>query len=295
MLRSATASVVQPHAAEMAVEGSFIELRSDDSGGKPWLARVVATRRLPGVVGGRPDEIDEVECEWLWHPAESIKDFGLSEDPNVYGLREVFLGGGGGESTVDWNPNESIKYRVYVIPLEVYKTVAAAGFQMQLIAGDPSSITILDASRCWYYRQTFNAELKTLAPPLPLTVHRPNPLFHQWCNQNGRPVTLPTTRDEQGAPQRTILVPENPERMYFYCTDCQRRFETRQGDCIEIELLEDPKMHRFKSDINTPDVLIKCPYCKAISGEDVAPPSKRARLGSANELWGSFDAGEDQV
>lgn len=293
MLRSATAASVQPHAADMTVVGGFIELRSDDATARPWLARVLATREVPGDAVTGESQM-EVECEWLWHPQESIKDFGLEgTDSAVYGSREVFLGGGGGESTSDWNPMDSIKFRVYVFPLDVYKSVSAAGFQIQLIPDDPSSLTILDPTQCWYYRQTLDTESKILTPKLELTVHRPNPLFHQWCRTNNRLPNQPTPSDDQSIPPRTVLVPENVERLYFECTDCHRRFESRQGDCIAPELLSDPKLCRLKSDINSGDVTIVCPMCKSIKGDD-PPPSKRARIDpGVNELWSDGMMQED--
>lgn len=235
MLRSAASRELQPNAADLTTVGSFIELRSDDPSTKPWMAKILATRQ---VREDSSEPVEEVECEWLWHPTEAVKDFELDNqfDPSFYGSREVFLGGGLGESGRDWNPVDSVKYRVYVIPLELYKQVAASGFQMQLSPEDPLTLSILDPSRCWYYRQILRTDennLKTLHPPsLPLVIHRPNPEFHRWCHQNGKSVKSLHPTDDPSIPPRTILVPENPERLYFYCVDCHRQFETRQGDCI---------------------------------------------------------------
>lgn len=277
--------------------GDFIELRSDDHSAKPWLARVVGTR-------SSPDQLDsgivptEVECEWLWHPKETIAELGLvGVDPNVYGSREVFLGSGNGEATRDWNPIESKKWQVYVFPLVQYKAVAAAGFQ--LVAHDDSDrrygptvsgskAVILDPSRCWYYRQAVDTDKRTLFPDLERTIHCPNPAFLQWCRlantKPDQPTPLHLPPDATDPPPRTLCVPENPECVYFFCTDCSRRFETRQGDCVDSAapfFLEDARPTiRFKSHINQADVAFRCPMCvtaaSAVSFQTDRPESSGA-------------------
>lgn len=284
MLRSAASRDIQPQVADVTAIGSFIELRSDDPAAKPWLARILSVRHNRGE--SIKSESDEVECEWLWHPTEVLKELDLSQyDVSTYGSRELFLGGGTAEQTKDWNPLDSIKFKVWVLPLDEYKRVAAAGFQMQLNPDDPGSLTILDPSRCWYYRQVLRSDEngnKTMEPTtLPCTVHRPNPEYHEWCHRNGISLTseILSIEDQAQIPSRTILVPTNPERMYFYCVDCQRRFETRQGDCLDPIQINDLKMFRYKSDINIGDVQITCPLCKG-NKTDYPPPNKRARTSS---------------
>jgi hypothetical protein len=266
ILRSST-NLQKKNTSEVKLN-SFVELRTYDVTSKPWLARVVNERT---VVHASEEKVTEIECEWLWHAQDAIHELGIEGvESDIYGSREVFLTSNSCESLRDWNPLESVKWEVYVFSLEKYRQVVAGQYKACLLE-NRSLTSPLDPNRCWYYRQVCHPEKRILEPVLPLVIHCPNPLFHEWCRTHHKSPQDPLSNkpDSNGdiPPPRTICVPENPERLYYQCTICYRRFKTQHGDCppdtvtssstdSEIEL---PVC--YKSQINQSDISFNCPMC----------------------------------